>query len=290
MISIEDRIDFYFGNFEYGKVPPPKIDPVKHDYPFCSDQNFRTLKSLYIQDVNRYLKYCSKPLWFQCGDSSYELNPYPVLVKTRDNDSINANGVISNLNSDRHWGICNQIINNFSSLPSWKNKKNEIVWRGVTTGLRHKNYNRENFVKDYFNKYDVGFVQIVQGASHLIDYLKQPMHPLNLLEYKYIVVIDGNDKASSLNWILASNSVPIMSKPRFHSWLCEPWLEPNVHYVEVSNDFSDLEDKIEWCKAHDKDCQEIAVNGKDFILENFSDLDKEKQLEKSLIDKVGKRL
>ena len=283
MISIEDRIDFYFGNFEYGKVPPPKKDPVKHDYPFCSNQNFRTLNLPYIQDVNRYLKYCFQPLWFQCGDSSYELNPYPVLVKTRDNDSINANGVISNLNSDRHWGICNQIINNFSSLPSWKNKKNEIVWRGVTTGLRHKNYNRENFVKDYFNKYDVGFVQIVQGASHLIDYLKQPIHPLNLLEYKYIAVIDGNDKASSLSWVLASNSVPIMPKPRFHSWLCEPWLEPSVHYVEVNNDFSDLEDKIEWCRSHDKECEEISKNGREFITQNFKN---EQEVEQILIDRV----
>ena len=36
------------------------------------------------------------------------------------------------------------------------------------------------------------------------------------------------------------------------------------HYIPVKSDMSDLIEKIEWCKDHDKDCKAIAENGKRF--------------------------
>ena len=93
---------------------------------------------------------------------------------------------------------------------------------------------------------------------------------IDQLKYKYIPVLDGNDKASCLNWILASTSVPLMPKPRFHSWLCEKYLEAGKHYVELKQDYSDLEEKLNWCINNDKECKYIGWHGAIFMRENFN--------------------
>ncbi len=69
-----------------------------------------------------------------------------------------------------------------------------------------------------------------------------------------------------------------MPRPKYHSWLCEPFLVAGYHYVEVSRDFSDLLEKIEWCRAHDEECRQIAENGKEFM-KQFQDGEKEAMLE-----------
>jgi len=106
-----------------------------------------------------------------------------------------------------------------------------------------------------------------------------------MAQYKYLPLLDGNDKASALNWILLSNSVPLMPKPRFHSWLCEKFLEPNVHYVELKQDYSDLDEKLQWCLQNDGLCKEIAENGASFINSNFK-YDTEIEMEKILIENI----
>jgi hypothetical protein len=80
-----------------------------------------------------------------------------------------------------------------------------------------------------------------------------------------------------------------MPKPKFHSWLCEPWLEPNVHYVEIKEDFSDLPDKLEWCLSNDNLCKEIAQNGRNFIIQNFAQRDLNKTIEQCIIDTINKQ-
>lgn len=282
MISIQDRINFYLGDFQYESDEPPMSEPVRHDLPFKSSQNYSELKTTYCLDINRYVKYTDKSFWLQCGDSPYTF-PYPALVKIRDTANPKSCGIIGNLNSSRHWKPCERALKNTTK---WSEKKNNAIWRGSTTGInfKFKEYNRELFVKDYCNKYDIGFSATVQSQDHLKEYIKTPIDIDGMLKYKYLPVIDGNDKSSSLNWILASSSVPIMPKPRFHSWLCESYLQPNVHYVEVQNNFSDFDEKIQWCKDNDSQCKQIAENGQTFILENFTNRGATEQIEKYIIE------
>ena len=313
MINIEDRILYYLGNSNYNlKYFPKRIDPVKINQPFSVKQDYRVLsynqgngnpynpyQNSYIVDIDRYKTYTDRDFWLQCNEP-YLGQPFPVLVKFRSLDQ-KSTGVLANLNSYKHWKLCGLI--NQIDIP-WNEKKNKVIWRGATTGLdyygedgrkgpfweyRKNKYKRDQFVKDYHNKFDIGFSYIVESAQGLDKFVKRPMPIQELLKNKYIVSIDGNDKSSSINWILTSNSIPVMPKPRFHSWLCEPWLKPNIHYVEVKQDFSDFEEKIEWCNNHDKECQQIAENGKNFILDNFSSeikLDHFQEIEKQLISRV----
>jgi hypothetical protein len=38
-----------------------------------------------------------------------------------------------------------------------------------------------------------------------------------------------------------------------------------VHYVPIKNDFSDLNEKIEWCLQHEEECKEIVKNARIFV-------------------------
>jgi hypothetical protein len=41
-------------------------------------------------------------------------------------------------------------------------------------------------------------------------------------------------------------------------------LKHGTHYIEIKEDLSDLEEKIEWCKNHDAECKKIAQNSLKF--------------------------
>jgi hypothetical protein len=65
------------------------------------------------------------------------------------------------------------------------------------------------------------------------------------IRFKYLIVVSGMDKATNLNWVLWTDSVPLMPPPVDESWLCESWLEPWVHYVPLRPDFSDVAVKLD---------------------------------------------
>ena len=290
MISIDDRIRYYIGDTKEPYVTP-NFKKSGYDVPIEIDlrtygQEFRTIhpNTAYPIDISRLGRLSTKhKLWFDCGDSPYIDYTWPMLVKIRDTRNKSSKGILANLNSQRHFGDIFRVKDT-----EWDNKKAEWIWRGADTSRGP----RLAFVQKFKNKYDVGFAdKYVQDGLQWPELyppeLLKPKVPMEkFLEYKYIPVVDGNDKSSSLGWVMASGSVPLMPKPRFHSWVCEPWLEAGTHYVEVNRDFSDLEEKIEWCKEHDQECSEIAENGKKFMMQFMNPL-QEQYIEKQIIKYIN---
>ena len=80
---------------------------------------------------------------------------------------------------------------------------------------------------------DVGLTRIVQDRDDMQAYLKETMDMGNFLQHKFLLSCEGNDVATNLKWVLASNSCVLMHPPRFESWLLESQLKPMVHYVPV---------------------------------------------------------
>eukprot|EP01083_Nonionella_stella_P069715 186045_1 len=102
----------------------------------------------------------------------------------------------------------------------WNQKLNHTIWRGATTGSPAyvKTLKRLSFVRQYFNCsntiINVGFSKLVQLdeypdeiVNELKELMKESVSQVQLLQYKYLVSIEGNDVASNLNWLLMSNSV-----------------------------------------------------------------------------------
>lgn len=282
MISIDERVSYYLCN--YARVEEPEWAMTGYDKPIKLTlegyyKNYQTIhpNTMYPVDVSRLLRYAGEghKLYIQCGDSPYSGPEWPVMVKVR--DSINkTNGIITNLNTKRHW----QHVFHFNDT-DWDYKLNDFMWRGADTGDV-----RYDFVTRFHKKYNVGFSEFVQNPDKYKKELVKPKVAISeFLKYKYLPVVDGNDKSSSLGWILSSGSVPLMPIPRFHSWICEPWLKPGVHFVEVKRDFSDLLEKIKWCKNNDETCKEIAENGKKFMLQ-FTNPKQEEYIERKLVKSI----
>jgi len=288
MISVEDRLNYYINNTKC--VEEPHCITNGYDEPIRIDVNTYATQYPYIHanteypiDVARYCALSSKPhLWFQCGDSTYGGPEWPVLVKTRDTHNTGSGGIIANLNSRRHWASVF-----YTPDKPWNHKTPSILWRGADTGHPH----RLDFVKKFNDQYDVGFSRYVQeGRIRPEEYLPGLINGVvsipDMLAHKYLPVVDGNDKSSSLGWVLASGSVPIMPKPRFHSWVCEPWLKSGVHYVGVKRDWSDLPQKIEFLRKNDDFAKQIADNGKEFM-EQFRDKSREGVIEEKIVQYIN---
>jgi hypothetical protein len=213
------------------------------------------------------------------GDQ-YKNNGFPALLKVRELGKPKS-GILCKLEYIRHWASIDERLPDIE----WKSKKNEVIWRGRPTGKARPVFGRLLLVRNYYQKYDVGFVDSEKFADSE-EYSKFTRPKLSIkeqLKYKYILVPEGNDKSSSLNWVLKSNSLAIMPKPTVESWLMEGLLIPYVHYVPVADDWGDLDEVISWCKSHDKECREISKNAT-LWMKQFENRKNELKLHNAIID------
>lgn len=185
----------------------------------------------------------------------------PSFVKSRPISEGNQNSVILKLDSVRH----------YYTVPDNKNfadKKSKLVWRGDA----HQSYRLE-FVQQYHDHTlcDVGDVgKRSQGTSWFGNYLTVEEQ----LQYKYILSMEGYDVATNLKWIMASNSLCFMRRPRFETWFMEGRLIPGVHYVLLKDDHSDFEEKIDYYEQHPEEAEQIIRNARAYM-EQFYKKDQE---------------
>ena len=118
---------------------------------------------------------------------------------------------------------------------------------------------------------DAGNTAVSKGEA--IPFAKPRLSITEQLNYKFILSLEGNDVATNLKWIMSSNSVCIMPRPKFETWFKEGTLIPNYHYIEIKNDFSDIEEIFNTYK-HNKDfCNQIIKNANEFVSKFLSPKD-----------------
>ena len=198
--------------------------------------------------------------------------------------------ILKSMNSLRHW----QIHQNWEDFVPFQKKKNKLVWRGATTGDASKTANRFLLVQKWYHKEnlaDIGFNMVVQNPKkygtffqkHSIkNFVRNTLSKKQLLEYKYILSVRGNDKDSGLNWKLASKSVVFMARPTINTWLMESELIPNYHYVLLRDDFSDLAQKIVWANQNPEKMVQISSNANEFM-KMFENQQNEEKIEHEVI-------
>ncbi len=166
----------------------------------------------------------------------------------------------------------------------WKQKLPLAVWRGSTTGGV---YNRDNFLAfprsravtlslEYPSLINARFTQLVQCADtkkvmkKFHDYFDEPYSMLKHMKYKYQILIDGNSCAySGAYWRLFSNCVVLKQSSPNIQWYYKG-LVPNVHYIPVQQDLSDLIHKIKWAKKHDREARIISQQAQQFAQGNLT--------------------
>ena len=104
------------------------------------------------------------------------------------------------------------------------------------------------------------------------------------LKYKFVISLEGTDVASNLKWVMSSNSVAVMPRPKYESWFMEGRLQPGVHYIEIKDDYSDLEDKSQYYSTHVEEAEAIIRNAHAFV-EQFRDKEREELISILVLEK-----
>lgn len=222
------------------------------------------------------LKDAKYPLFY--GETG-KTDDIPCIRKSRRQDDTNS--VIYNFRTLRLTSPCHEAIQ--SDIP-WHKKDSNVIWRGATTGQEQ----RVNLVKTYFDTYDVGFASVKQKPE-LKDLQRSKVSIKDQLKCKFIISLEGNDVASNLRWILSSNSVPIMKKPYWQSWIMEEKLQPNIHYLELNEDLTNLGELLSWASSNDDQCNAIAQNGKHYMSQFLTE-ENDLPVQKLLLEEFTKRI
>jgi len=171
----------------------------------------------------------------------------------------------------------------------WLIKQSKMYWRGSTTGNSYINLQELNKLKriEICKKFreskdmDIKISRITQNGMNkekTKKYLIQEkifgkeVSENKFINYKYYPDIPGNSLAwGTITKYLAGNLIfkAECEKRLYYYNLLKAW----IHYIPVSNDFSDLEEKLRWSEKNQTKSLEIAYSGYTIILEYLKNID-----------------
>ena len=212
------------------------------------EERFPARKHTYYFDSRAILRYFPKGLRYRIlpGDVT-KLHDAPTFVKSRPiaADGSNANSVLLRLNQVRHYIAVRDPY-------SWAEKDDIAVFRGT---INHKP-KRFRLFERWFG---APGIDLGTNSSHRTrdEWHKPPLSIPEQLRHRFVLCIEGNEVATSLKWVFASNSIAVTPRPEYETWFEEGRLEAGVHYVEVRPDYEDLPEKIAYYAAHPELCEAI---------------------------------
>ena len=258
------RVAYYTNNFSYLEMFDSEIKPlpcfkrIQVDTPGCYNRNSKwktfTEMNLYF-DLQLYLKHSKHfsvpyaPLMF--GDRISEKSTY-VVGRTRRKNVV---APLFKMIEKRHFGLMNLAVAK-DHIP-FQRKKDMLVWRGsALTGMYGV---RRTLIE---RMHDLNKSSLVNLAS--TENKKDRLSVVKLLEYKLLLMVEGNDVSSGLMWALASSSAVVMPHPTVESWQMHFKMKPFVHYIPVRSTFEDLDDAVKWCMKNKERCESIGKEGQCF--------------------------
>lgn len=165
----------------------------------------------------------------------------------------------------------------------WEKKLEKVFWRGASSSGSHLQYiwnNVENFDKqprliltilskffpevidarfsdyllfknDHSGKLLLNFLTELLGKAQFASYAEH-------IHHKYLISIDGLTAAWLRPiWIMYSNSILLMQETK-RAQFFYPVMHPFEHYIPISNNLSNIFEKIKWLKKHDNMARKIT--------------------------------
>jgi hypothetical protein len=284
-LTNEERLKYYMGKAYDNKfLIILNKDLYSKLIVYNSNINNRNIK-VYCKDLYDYIKelknYNEYIYLLVPGDIVTNYNSY-ILTKTRPINTYK--NILLNVNYQRHWSSLNEVKK--YDIP-YELKNNKIIWRGVASGFNKRKYLVEKYYNTHNSNIDIGFSDLEQLNNNILkqrfkNTVKNYVSIKDMLKYKFIISVEGNDVASNLKWIMFSNSVVIMPPPTICSWFMEDKLIEWIHYIPVKVDFSNLEEILNWCLKNDNKCKEIAINGK-LYTSQFLNIENESKISNELL-------
>lgn len=263
--SIRDRLGYY-----------NKMQNIHAIIGASEIRNIARKPSYCYYDFKEFAKYFEDNLRiaYDFGDVTY-VPAEPSIVKSRPIGETNANSVLMKLDKLRHFSWPTDRI-------AFKEKRKSAVWRGI---LGHNPVRR--VLVEKFRRHpvhDIGHTCDTGGAIAPKAFLD--IHAQ--LQHRYVLSVEGNDVATNLKWIMASQSLCIMPRPRYETWFMEGRLVPGVHYAEVRPDFADLEETIAHYDRNEDEARAIIDNANRHVAQ-FGDRRTEELLSLLVLQKYFER-
>lgn len=240
--EVLDRVDYYNKQSKKFKKPP--------QFPIGDMSLSETSRNgkLYYIDFMRYAHGFGPnfKVNIEYGDVT-AIPSCPSIVKSRPIKGTNENSILLPLNRLRHFHFP-------TDKTIWDQKYPYAVWRGVLNNQKP----REAAVQLYGDhaQHNIGQIHKVEGFAPP----KQWLSISDQLKYRYVLSLEGNDVATNLKWIMASNSVVLAPEMQFETWFMEGRLQPYVHYIPIRSDLRDLDAMIDYCEKNPKKIQKIIRN------------------------------
>lgn len=247
--DVIERVNYY--NKLSSKKTLPEDSLLLKNHTFGNKEK----QSVYFFDSYIYTRWFSdKFKWSNAfGDVTY-VPEQPSIVKSRPIEGDNENSVVLNLDKVRHFTF-------LDDKKKFVDKKDIAIFRGkVSNKLR-----RREFVDMYL---DHSMCNVGETSNKNLtpkEWVKQNLTLWEHLDYKFIMALEGNDVASNLKWIMSSNSLAVMPEPTYETWFMEGKLIPNVHYVKIKDDYSDLEERLKYYIAHPEEAEKISKNANEYV-------------------------
>ena len=262
--KLQERVDYY-NQLNDTFTLDKEAKSIKH---FFGEE-----KSTYFFDLYRYLRYFPKSfkISYLFGDITH-VPKQATLVKSRPIEGDNKNAILMKLNKVRHFIFVKDTL-------AFEDKKDLLVWRGKAH-MPH----RQDFVQRFYNNPYCEIGETKRKRDVTIPWQKPKMRIVEQLQYKFILSIEGNDVASNLKWVMSSNSLSFMTKPKYETWFMEGTLIANHHYVLLKDDYSDLEEKVLYYSSHRDEALKIIENAHAYVKE-FQHKEREDRLSLLVLQK-----
>jgi hypothetical protein len=240
--------------------------------PSLREFKFPANRRVYYFDPYEYTRFFSKNLRaaFIPGDVIH-IPEVPTIIKSRPVLGNNANSVVLKIEKVRHFMFV-------KDKKSFADKKNMLVGRGAVF-----QEHRKRFLEMYFN-HPLCNIGMVNKDNVNDQWLVEKMTIDQQLEYKFILSLEGNDVATNLKWIMSSNSLAVMPRPTYETWFMEGRLIPNHHYVLIKEDFSDLEERLNYYIENQEEAVQITKNANEYV-KQFRNTEREDLISLMVLDK-----
>lgn len=228
----------------------------------------------YFYALSPFVRCCNANgrMQYLFGDVT-EFPKQPTFVKSRPINGDSVNAIVMKLDGIRHFMFLND------NTP-WLKKKNMVVSRNYVSQPH-----RKLLLHTWFGHKMCDFGQTNKDVQDGHPEWIQPFMTIeDQLKYKFIMCTEGNDVATNLKWVMSSNSIAVMPKPKYETWYMESTLIADYHYIEVKDDYSDLIDKVQYYIEHTDEAKAIIRNAHEYV-EQF----KNKRLELAIQLSVTQR-
>ncbi|MBO5658548.1 MAG: lipopolysaccharide A protein [Duodenibacillus sp.] len=229
----------------------------------------------YYRDFFEYSRFFNPTLKVdtEFGDNTI-IPETPSVTKSRPIRGQNANCVVLNLDKVRHFIF-------LKDKRTFREKLPTAIFRGICAQPH-----RIAFMEKYFGSNVCDCGDTAEKPS--CDQWGKPLITLyDHLKYRYIISLEGNDVASNLKWVMSSNSIAVMPKPKYETWFMEGRLIPNVHYIQIKDDYSDLEERLHYYNAHPDEAEKIIKHAHEYVRQ-FQNKDREDLIHLLVLEKYFK--